>query len=403
MRVIQINCVYKSGSTGKIVYDLHEEFLSRSVDSYVIYGRGEGVVDDRVYKCASEVGSKARNLISRFNGNLYGMGANGTRNIIKHIKYIKPDVVHLHCINGYFCDIYSLLEYLKKEGVPTVLTLHAEFMYTGNCGYAFDCDQWKDGCKKCDNPKMSIGSSRKKATHSNWIKMQKAFEGFNNNLIIAGVSQWISDRAAQSVILKDKKICTVLNGLNNAAFCYREDNVDSDIKRFQNEGKNVILYVTPYFEDQNKGGSWVLRLADLFAEESVQFVVVGNKEKEYNIPNITFIGRVNSQEKLASLYSAADLCLLTSKRETFSMVCAEALCCGTPIVGFEAGAPEQIAIKEYSEFVPYGDIDGLSNVIRKWIDKKIDKRQLSVQAIDTYCKKTMADKYLELYESLLRN
>lgn len=403
MRVIQVNCVYKSGSTGKIVYDLHKEFLSRSVDSYVVYGRGKDIVDDRVYKCASEVGSKIRNFISRFTGNLYGMGANETRNIIKYFNEIKPDIVHLHCINGYFCDVYSLLEYLKKEGIPTVLTLHAEFMYTGNCGYAFECDQWKYGCKRCDNPKMSIGSFRIEATHSNWVKMKKSFEGFNSNLAIAGVSQWISSRAAQSIILRDKKIYTVLNGLDNTVFYYREDKLNSDIGRLQNEGKKVVLYVTPYFEDQNKGGIWVLRLASLFAKENVQFIVVGNKEKEYNIPNVTFIGHVNSQEKLAGLYSAADLCLLTSKRETFSMVCAESLCCGTPIVGFEAGAPEQIAIKEYSEFVSYGDIDGLSNLIRKWIYKQIDKAQVSIKAIYTYSKKTMTDNYLKLYRSLLRN
>ena len=39
------------------------------------------------------------------------------------------------------------------------------------------------------------------------------------------------------------------------------------------------------------------------------------------------------------------------------MVTAESLCCGTPVVGFKAGAPEQIAIKEFSEFVEYGDLN----------------------------------------------
>ena len=29
MKVIQINCMYKRGSTGKIVFDLHNELLSK--------------------------------------------------------------------------------------------------------------------------------------------------------------------------------------------------------------------------------------------------------------------------------------------------------------------------------------------------------------------------------------
>lgn len=62
--------------------------------------------------------------------------------------------------------------------------------------------------------------------------------------------------------------------------------------------------------------------------------------------------------------------LLTSERETFSMVTAESLCCGTPVVGFKAGAPEQIALKEYSEFVDYGNLDKLEKAVRRWLQKE---------------------------------
>lgn len=31
MKVIQINCMYKRGSTGKIVFDLHNELLSKDI------------------------------------------------------------------------------------------------------------------------------------------------------------------------------------------------------------------------------------------------------------------------------------------------------------------------------------------------------------------------------------
>ena len=41
MKVLLINCVYKNGSTGKIVYDIHNGLLEREFDSIVCYGRGE--------------------------------------------------------------------------------------------------------------------------------------------------------------------------------------------------------------------------------------------------------------------------------------------------------------------------------------------------------------------------
>ena len=80
------------------------------------------------------------------------------------------------------------------------------------------------------------------------------------------------------------------------------------------------------------------------------FVVVGPISKiTSNLPkNIILLGSVTDSIKLAKLYSLANVSILTSKRETFSMVCAESLSCGTPVVGFEAGAPEQISLPNYT-------------------------------------------------------
>lgn len=402
MRIIQINCVYKDGSTGKIVSDLHTEYLTRGIDSHVLYGRGTRYSEDKTHKCATEMASKLRNGISRVTGNLYGMGYFGTRNIIHLIETINPDVVHLHCINGFFCNVYSLLDYLKKKKIPTALTLHAEFMYTGNCGYSFECNQWIQGCHDCENTFAMIGSRNTKAPSINWQRMYESLKGFGQ-FVAVGVSDWISDRARQSAILGDKKIITVLNGLNESVFFYRDAsdmNADSDLLHLR-QGKKIALFVTPYFEDENKGGQWILKLASKLNRENCQVIVVGNKAREYAVPNITFLGHIGSQEKLAELYSLADVCLLVSKKETFSMVTAESLCCGTPVVGFEAGAPERIAISECSEFVPYGDLETLADAVITWMRKPVDKKKISQAAIQKYSSKVMAENYLKVYQELL--
>ena len=71
-----------------------------------------------------------------------------TKRLIKKIKKINPDIIHLQCINGDFVNIYYLLNWLKKSNKKVVLTLHAEFMYTGNCGNALQCEKWKTGCAR---------------------------------------------------------------------------------------------------------------------------------------------------------------------------------------------------------------------------------------------------------------
>ena len=121
--------------------------------------------------------------------------------------------------------------------------------------------------------------------------------------------------------------------------------------------------------------------------------------------NVVHIGSVKEKEVLAKMYSAADLCIITSQKETFSMVCAESLCCGTPVVGFKAGAPEVISIPEYSEFADFGDVQTLGEITEKWVDFKKDNEGISEvissRAIGLYSKEIMTDKYISIYKKLL--
>ena len=82
------------------------------------------------------------------------------------------------------------------------------------------------------------------------------------------------------------------------------------------------------------------------------------------------------------------------------MVCAESLCCGTPVVGFNAGGPETIALPEYSIFVEQGQDDKLEEALNKIFETKIDKRVIAQKAIETYGQDTMCKKYYNVYNKL---
>ncbi|MGL5255455.1 MAG: glycosyltransferase family protein [Proteocatella sp.] len=101
MKVLQVNCVYKNGSTGKIIYDTHNELKQRGIQSVVCYGRGQKISEANVYKTSSEIFSKFNALRSRLTGLQYNGSFFATNKLINIIKNEKPDVVHLHCINGW--------------------------------------------------------------------------------------------------------------------------------------------------------------------------------------------------------------------------------------------------------------------------------------------------------------
>ncbi len=402
MKVLQANCVYKKGSTGKITYDIHSELLKQGIESVVCYGRGEKINEPHVYKTCGEVYSKINHLLSEFTGVMYGGCFFSTNKLIKIIKKEKPDVVHLQCINGYFVNIYRLVTWLKKHDVKTVLTLHAEFMYTANCGYALDCDKWQTGCGHCPRLKQETKSFFVDGTHKSWMKMKKAFYGFNDNLVVTSVSPWLMERAKLSPILNDKKHEVVLNGVNTDVFHFYDT---SELRSQMGlNGVKVIFHATSSFDDNInniKGGYYVLKLAEKMLDENVKFVVAGNYPDGLKVPsNVILLGKVSDQELLAKYYSMADVTLLTSKKETFSMVTAESLCCGTPVVGFKAGAPEQIAIPEYSAFVDFGDLDSLREEVKGKISSNILIEKIVLEASKKYSKKKMVVDYVGIYNEL---
>ena len=398
---MQINCVYNTGSTGKIMYDIHTELQKKGIDSVICYGRGAKTSDENVYKTSSEFLAKFNNVKSRFTGMPYNGLFFATNKLLRIIGKEKPDVVHLHCINGYFVNIYRLVNFLQKNKIPTVVTHHGEFFYTGNCGHSYDCDKWKTGCGNCPSAKKSVSSYFFDFTRHNFKAMQKAFNGFDK-LYSVGVSPWVQHRAEQSPIFKAAVHTTVLNGLDTNIFTPQQK-IDELRKKYNiSDSDKVIIHVTASFESTVKGGKYIIELAKKLGN-GYKIVVVGNREIPADLPeNIIAVGRVENQIELAKHYTMADVCVVTGLRETFSMPVAEAMCCGTPAVGFKAGGPESIALSEYSEFVEYGDVAALENVVQKILKKEFNSERMAKLAKKNYSKEKMGNEYIKIYSELLK-
>ena len=403
MKILQVNCVYRKGSTGKIVYDIHTELLRQGIEDVVCYGRGEVIKEPNVHKICPEWYSKLNNLWSRVTGVMYGGLWFSTHKLISIIESEKPDIVHLHCINGYFVNIYKIVSYLNRHHIRTVLSLHAEFMHTANCGYAFDCEKWKTGCGQCPRYKQETKSLFFDGTHRSWMLMKRAFEGFGNCLIVTSVSPWLESRAKQSPILSDAKHVTVLNGLDTTVFKLY-DKLECRCKFNIPEEKKMVFHATATFSiDRNsiKGGWYVCELAKLMPD--VLFVVAGPHADGISVPNnVRLWGRIANQTDLAQLYAAADTTVLASKRETFSMVTAESLCCGTPVVGFMAGGPEMIALPEYSKFVDYGAVSDLKIAATAMLHDNFDRQNICFKAQQEYAKEKMTTAYINVYKMLMK-
>lgn len=406
MKVLQINCVYRKGSTGKIVSEIHSELQRRGIESVVCYGR-TGETSANVYKFCKEYEANLHTLIIRTGLILnYGGLLLPTRRLITIIKRENPDVVHLHCLNGSMVNIYRLLMWLAKSKIKVVVTHHAEFYYTGSCEHAYDCSQFMTqvGCQHCP---IKFRATRSKTIDNSgraWRSMRDAFACFDTkNIVFSAVSPWLKERSLLSPIVNKYRCEVVLNGVDVQTFQYKkEENIIR--KRTGNVYKRICLFVGAYFnptvKGDNKGGWYIYQLANRMPD--TLFVVVSLRmDNNGNVPiNVLLWGASNGQYELASLYRSSDVTIVTSRRETFSMVTAESLCCGTPVVGFKAGGPESIAIEEYSHFVEYGDTDALYEAVKDMLAKDNNPEIISHQAKEKYSGVRMTSNYIKIYEQL---
>ncbi|MBO4308714.1 MAG: glycosyltransferase [Clostridia bacterium] len=393
MKILQINSVYKTGSTGKIVSDLHNCYISKGYSSYVLYGRGKKIKEANVYKISSELEAKIHSFLSLLFGVDLAFSPLSTKNAIKMIKKVSPDIVHLHCLNAHYINAYRLINYLKKNKIKTIITIHAENMHTAGCEHAMDCNKWKTGCNHCPVIKGLISQVFRDDAKYCFEKMRQSIKGFDS-LLVVGCSKWITNRCEESLIFKNHKCITIKNGIDVSSFSYIESSIIRE--RFNLDcNKKIILHVTPNFDHPIKGGRFIIELAKRMPDYN--FVVVGSYAK-INIPNLYFVGHIDSKEELANYYSNADCLAMTSYRENYPTVCLEASSCGLNIVGFNSGGIKETIPFDMGECVEPYDLDMFADALKKWANKGRKK-------VDYHVKRPfeMANDYLKAYEEILPN
>ena len=145
MKILLIDACCKYGSTGKIVYSLYQCIKQSGHTVAVCYGRGEEINEPNIYKFGLDWETYLHAGLARLTGKNGYYSPLSTKRLINYIEKFKPDVIHIHELHAYFVNIYPLLEYIKKKKIKVVWTFHCEYMYTGRCGYSYECNKWLTG------------------------------------------------------------------------------------------------------------------------------------------------------------------------------------------------------------------------------------------------------------------
>ncbi|SHK28288.1 glycosyltransferase [Xylanibacter ruminicola] len=403
-KLLQINNLANSGSTGKIAEGLGKVAMKNGWDSFIAYGRWCNSSESNLIRIGSNFGNSLHGLKARL-FDAEGLGSKiATRKLVSTIQKIKPDIIQIQVTHAYYLNYPILFDYLNKTDIPVFWTFHDSWAFTGHCPhFAFvGCEKWKTGCYDCQLKKAYPSSWFLDRSKENYLKKKYYFSS-NPKLTIITVSDWIGNMVKQS-FLKDKDIITIHNGINIDRF-KPSSNTASIMDKYGVRGKKILLAVSSKWGIK-KGLNDIIELRKVL-DDSFAIIMVGcQKEVIQQLPSgIIGVEHTESVSELCDMYSAADVFINPTHEDSFPTVNLEAIACGTPIVTYDTGGcSESIGYdKRFGivtrENTPIAMSQAIMEITSK--GKKAYADNCRAHAVNNFDEMIQYQKYIDLYDKIL--
>lgn len=397
VKILQINAVYGFKSTGIIVKDIEKLLNDNSHTVYVAYQTALNPPPNS-YKIGSRLDYKLHALYARVFGRQAYASRCATKGLIKYIKRISPDIVHFHNLHSNYINLNMLCDFLAKRKIPTVITMHDCWYFTGKCTHyaAVKCDRWQTTCGNCpqnkaEQPSLFFDCTAKvlkdKTDHLNKLK----------NLTLVGCSEWVATEARKS-LLKNATIKTVYNGVDTSIFKPHDSNFK---EKHSLNNKFVILGIADkWCLDINKEA--VTRIISENIDAQILVIGCTQAQKDYfkSYNNVLCLDYISDRQELADIYAASDVFVNLTHADTLPTVNMESICCGTPVITYNCcGSPELID-SDSGFVVEENDINTLLLKIKQIKDTPLlfDVKEKQKK----FDKNTCYNRYLDIYNSLLK-
>jgi len=401
MRILQVDVACNILSTGKIAEGIGRQILRAGGQSYIGYGRHSLPSQSLSIRIGSDLSVICHVLLTRI-FDKHGLGSrHATKQFIRLVLKIKPDIIHLHEIHGYYLNYELLFRFLKQYNFPIVWTQHCCWAFTGHCAN-FDyigCTKWKTLCHNCELTREYPASYFIDNSRQNYLKKKALFTSVENMQIVA-VSRWMESLIGESFLNKFP-VRTIYNGVDTESF----KPTTNDIReKYQINDKFLILGVAANWSER-KGLYDFIRLNRYIDKKDTAIMLVGlTKTQIRALPEgIIGVGSVLDQNVLSKYFSAADVFFNPTHQEAFGLTNIEALSCGTPVVTYATGGSSETISDRTGIVSRKGDLNLAIQAIMKIksLGKEYYSRACRDRAIKMFKEENTYTKYVDLYQEIL--
>lgn len=345
----------------------HNELLAKGEESYAFWGRGRKPQNDHEMKFARDAEVYLDVLQTRLDGRAGFHSRAATKRLLRRLDVIKPDIVHLHNLHGYYVNIGMLFDWLAERDCKVEWTLHDCWSFTGHCAYFtyVKCAQWRSHCaysEKCPQLNTYPQTFCKTSCSRNFEDKRRLFTGIPpERMKLISPSHWLEGLVKQS-FLKGYEVVVRHNEIDRTVF----KPTPSDFRERYGIGDRFMILGVASPWTERKGLSDFIRLARDLDGEKYAVVLVGLSKKQIEeLPRgVVGLTRTDSRRELAEIYSAADVFFNPTLEDNYPTVNLEAEACGTPVVTYDTGGCAE-AIRLSESAVISGFEDSCRHFIRR--------------------------------------
>ena len=411
MKVLQVNYSDINGGAAVAAYRLNHALRRHGIDSQMLVTNalaGDWTAQPVRGAWAKPVDTLRRNF-SRF-PNLVYQTENRVFSSCAVLPSIWPrvlsrsdaDVINLHWIGA---EMMSIADVGKLRG-PLVWTLHDMWAFCGAEHYAYDF-RWRDGYLKGNRPDDESGWDINRWT---WLRKMKHWR---KPIHIVASSQWLADCVTQSPLMANWPVTRIPLPIDTEVWRPIEKPLARKLLGLPSDRRIIFFGAISGIRDPIKGFDLLVdALRHLRGSlPDAELVIVGQLPPK-ELPDLGFpmhfAGRLHEDISKCLYYSAADVVVVPSRRESFSLTCAEAHACGTPTVAFDTTALTNIVESQATGYLarPF-DSEDLARGIQ-WVLADTDRlRMLSAEcrrtAVEKFSYPVVARQYESLYNSICKS
>lgn len=407
MKIVEINMCH-FGSTGKIMFQIAKCARNKNYKAYTFsthmfekkYHKLPYMGDFHTY-----FSNYVENAFHYLFGILFDKNGSfsyfGTKKLIRKIKKIQPDIIHIHNIHGFCMHHKSFFNFLKHCKAKIVWTFHDCWPFTGGCPHFVlaNCEKWKSCCQECPQlnvyPKAKIDQRRKNFK----AKKEMIYQVPNDKMIIVSPSKWLESLVKQS-FLNNYKTIVINNGIDLNCFKY----TPSDFRQKNNIENKFVLLGVAFDWGFRKGLDVFIELAKRL-DDRFQIVLVGVDGVTKNIlpSNIITIEKTHNQIELAKIYSAADLFINPTREENYPTVNMESIACGTPVITFKTGGSPEMLTSMTGKVIESNSVEELLEVIHSIYSNNYFNRETCIKIALEFDMNKRFEDYIDLFENITKN